>query len=622
MLSMSMCVDRKDHQQRTLTIRSRRPVTWIPDERVTNCFECKTTFTFFRRKHHCRSCGRIFCNDCSSHRLVDRLRVCSACFVYGQKKTNVEWLLSALSVMPVTFLELFHLRLLDKHWNDGVNILLGIYRDLQYKLPCHQYSQIEYRFLSTHYQEFANHVPWQVHTIMAMHQHGQLQLNVLRYKPLTCRLLLCSRTCQPFLTIGDIIRLAPVLVNVQLQRWVVQTWKRMSPRMHCLMMFWWVHISVQYPRLFNEGLLELCVCRLELVYALWFECAIAKDKHNFKILNLFQTRLCRNISPEWLAELKSSISFHTMLSQMSRKARVDNFFLTMGPVRLPWAPHKFVSALGTITQFNSSSRPVSVSLQTTTGSTIDCLLKNEDVRTDRLAMVIAHLINELTSDVHVQPYTVFPLNSSSGCIIMMHGAKTLYDIRLRLSLTNYIMSLNVNRTIKAVRQRFVSTCAGACLLAFTMGLGDRHLENIMVTPAAHLVHVDFGYILGEDPKHINSTMRITDDMVDAMGGKKSESFASFLTITTKAYESLRLHSSLWYQLLSSEYLIFKDNNRPLSMVKNHVYNRFVPGEWNDEAGMHIESVVENAAHTSWAQHAVDAVHSASNHFNRLLRSEV
>ena len=58
------------------------------------------------------------------------------------------------------------------------------------------------------------------------------------------------------------------------------------------------------------------------------------------------------------------------------------------------------------------------------------------------------------------------------------------------------------------------------------------------------------------------------------------------------------------------------------MVKNHVYNRFVPGEWNDEAGMHIESVVENAAHTSWAQHAVDAVHSASNHFNRLLRSEV
>lgn len=51
-----------------------------------------------------------------------------------------------------------------------------------------------------------------------------------------------------------------------------------------------------------------------------------------------------------------------------------------------------------------------------------------------------------------------------------------------------------------------------------MGLGDRHLENIMVTPKAHLAHVDFGYILGEDPKNIQKSMRITDDMVNAMVG--------------------------------------------------------------------------------------------------------
>lgn len=37
-------------------------VRWIPDEDVTHCMLCKTVFTIMFRKHHCRSCGGIFCN--------------------------------------------------------------------------------------------------------------------------------------------------------------------------------------------------------------------------------------------------------------------------------------------------------------------------------------------------------------------------------------------------------------------------------------------------------------------------------------------------------------------------------------------------------------------------------
>ncbi|GMF66152.1 unnamed protein product [[Candida] boidinii] len=39
---------------------------WQPDEDVTNCCICHSSFTFFHRKHHCRKCGRIVCGDCSS----------------------------------------------------------------------------------------------------------------------------------------------------------------------------------------------------------------------------------------------------------------------------------------------------------------------------------------------------------------------------------------------------------------------------------------------------------------------------------------------------------------------------------------------------------------------------
>lgn len=42
---------------------------WVPDELVTHCMNmaCQVTFTLTRRKHHCRSCGKIYCRDCSNY---------------------------------------------------------------------------------------------------------------------------------------------------------------------------------------------------------------------------------------------------------------------------------------------------------------------------------------------------------------------------------------------------------------------------------------------------------------------------------------------------------------------------------------------------------------------------
>ncbi|UZJ53433.1 hypothetical protein CBS101457_002753 [Exobasidium rhododendri] len=60
---------------------------WMPDENVKECRECQSYFTPFRRKHHCRICGLVYCSRCASNIVSgsrfgldgSEVRVCNFC---------------------------------------------------------------------------------------------------------------------------------------------------------------------------------------------------------------------------------------------------------------------------------------------------------------------------------------------------------------------------------------------------------------------------------------------------------------------------------------------------------------------------------------------------------------
>lgn len=63
------------------------PPRWIPDEEAAQCMSCAQSFTTFRRRHHCRCCGGVFCGICSNSQaplpkfgLNKAVRVCRSCF--------------------------------------------------------------------------------------------------------------------------------------------------------------------------------------------------------------------------------------------------------------------------------------------------------------------------------------------------------------------------------------------------------------------------------------------------------------------------------------------------------------------------------------------------------------
>ncbi|XP_036618040.1 FYVE, RhoGEF and PH domain-containing protein 6 [Trichosurus vulpecula] len=79
-----------DKKEEMSPLGSKAPI-WIPDTRATMCMVCTSEFTLTWRRHHCRACGKIVCQACSSNKYgLDYLknqpaRVCEHCFKELQK---------------------------------------------------------------------------------------------------------------------------------------------------------------------------------------------------------------------------------------------------------------------------------------------------------------------------------------------------------------------------------------------------------------------------------------------------------------------------------------------------------------------------------------------------------
>ncbi|KAH8554358.1 hypothetical protein BGW37DRAFT_484445, partial [Umbelopsis sp. PMI_123] len=70
---------------------------WMPDEQCKECYDCQQPFNIWRRKHHCRICGQIFCAKCASniiqgHRINQQgqVRVCKFCLASLQSQEEEE----------------------------------------------------------------------------------------------------------------------------------------------------------------------------------------------------------------------------------------------------------------------------------------------------------------------------------------------------------------------------------------------------------------------------------------------------------------------------------------------------------------------------------------------------
>ena len=74
-------------------IKTVKKEDWENNDNVKTCGACRCEFGLFTRKHHCRACGKIFCDNCTDDKLSfedGSQRACYQCFVDLSKPADSE----------------------------------------------------------------------------------------------------------------------------------------------------------------------------------------------------------------------------------------------------------------------------------------------------------------------------------------------------------------------------------------------------------------------------------------------------------------------------------------------------------------------------------------------------
>ncbi|VDM45142.1 unnamed protein product [Toxocara canis] len=240
----------------------------------------------------------------------------------------------------------------------------------------------------------------------------------------------------------------------------------------------------------------------------------------------------------------------------------QNELLDLGGLPLPLDPSIRVSSIvpEATLLFNSNLMPMKLSFKTDNNQTYVTIFKRgDDLRQDQLVIQMIRLMDRILRadglDLRLTPYSVLATSVSEG-FVQFVKATPLRDVisnwgSIQECLRSFRPSSGGPFGIEPeVIDNYVRSCAGYSIICYILGIGDRHLHNLLLCENGRMFHVDFGYILGRDPKPLPPPMKLTTEMINAMGGSHSKEWRDFRAFCFSAFSILRRHANLILNLFS------------------------------------------------------------------------
>ena len=582
--------------------------------------------------------------------MTPSVRVCKSCYISLNEYAQAEKLFHILNLSGINLRDIIEIGKVNKVWHRVSLLYRETFRKIQYRMPNHEYindcilllnnSHLIYGHSKLLVQFLCNK---QIDAFFKENMISHITNRNSKYKYHSCWSLMCTRDCKKNMTHADAII---CLQNCFFQSSVKVTDFLLNILKTCkifeLICYIPLLIDIYYKSTIEiqnkitsfvilRGRTSLLICS-EIFWKCILTVSVNNDSPYKSFALKLRNTLLSKIPKEFHTSLKSAYYFVNELRKLSKSItdqtqiaeiehEIDTIIQTQNSIHYPLYPNKQISAIirEKIHIKRSLCNPIYIPIECIDTETSDeyspaFLLKRDDLRVDKIIIQCITVMDIILKDngmnLFITDYYVLPVSKQLGLIDIIPDATTIYDIvhKNKFSIQNFIIENNQYATIDEIRQQYMKSCVGYCIIGYVLGIGDRHLENIMISKRGTIFHIDFGYVLGNEPKFFSPEIRITPEMIDAMGGQQSRYYLDFQKLCQKAYSCIRRHAPILYVILQQ---LTEISDLSDEYIYKQIMSRCMVGEQHDTAELHFITKVVKSSSNTYKHNFIDYSHDTS-----------
>jgi Pyruvate/2-oxoacid:ferredoxin oxidoreductase delta subunit len=186
---------------------------------------------------------------------------------------------------------------------------------------------------------------------------------------------------------------------------------------------------------------------------------------------------------------------------------------------------------------------------------------NDDLRQEAFVMQLIELCAEAFQtaglDLWIHPYKIVATGRSTGIIECVRNAMSFDSLKKRPGygtegLLGHFQRMteiaaDPYKALNEAKENFVRSLAAYSLMSYLFMFKDRHNGNLLLDTAGHVIHIDFGFVFGIAPGgsfslEQSTPFKLTEEMLEVMGGLESPLFSEFVTLFCCGFLALQAHA--------------------------------------------------------------------------------